>query len=272
MTRWHADDLAGWLIAGGGGASAWEVLNLPALAEEDDPLGREPGEALWPERYDRAALAEIRKSANVGEYFFSAMFQGRPVPRSGGMFRREWFPIVAAAPAVATRVRFWDMASSTTGDYTAGVRMARIDPGIYYVEDVVRGRWTPHERDRVILQTAQIDGRSVPVRVEQEPGSAGVSVVAATVKLLAGYAIRGERPTGDKATRAAPFASQCEAGNVRLVAGGWIRDFLEEIELFPVAKHDDQADACSGCFNALAEAPAPAVLRPAANPLAGYRG
>jgi predicted phage terminase large subunit-like protein len=273
MTRWHHDDLAGWLIAGGAGtADAWEVLNLPALAEDDDPLGRAPGEALWPERYNREALLEIRRSSNVGEYFFAAMFQGNPVPRSGGMFRREWFPVVAAAPAVATRLRFWDMASSPAGDYTAGVRMARVDPGIYYVEDVVRGRWTPHERDQVILQTAQIDGRSVGVRVEQEPGSAGVSVVAATVKLLAGYAIRGERPTGDKTARAGPFASQCEAGNVRLVVGGWIREFLDEIELFPFGRNDDQVDGCSGCFNELALAPPPSRIVPGPNPFRGYRG
>lgn len=102
-TRWHHDDLAGWLIAGGAGdgdgaASAWEVLNLPALAEDDDPLGREPGEALWPERYDRAALDEIRRSANVGEYFFAAMYQGRPVPKSGGMFKTSWFSIVDVCP------------------------------------------------------------------------------------------------------------------------------------------------------------------------------
>ncbi len=250
-TRWHEDDLPGWLMAEAkGGGDQWDVLNLPALAVENDPLGRQPGEALWPERYPAERLVEIRKA--LGEYWFSALYQGRPTPRSGGMFQREWMGIVEVAPVASNRVRFWDMASSPKGDYTVGVKMARTTAGVFHVEDVVRGRWTPHERDAVILQTAQLDGKATQIWIEQEPGSAGVSVIAVMVRMLAGYVIRGERATGDKSTRAGPMAAQCEAGNVKLVAGAWNRDYIEELTLFPFGQHDDCVDASSGAFNKLA--------------------
>jgi predicted phage terminase large subunit-like protein len=276
-TRWHADDLAGWLIAGGddnddGGASAWDVLNLPALAEDDDPLGRAPGEALWPERYDRAALDEIRRSANVGEYFFAAMFQGSPVPRTGGMFSAAW-PIVKAIPVGCTFVRYWDKAGTAGGGaFTAGVKMARAIDRSYYITHVERGQWSAGEREAAIKATAAMDGPGVAIWVEQEPGSGGLESADNTVINLAGYAVHKDRVSGDKATRAGPLAAQVEVGNVRLVEGPWNRAFVDEAKLFPHGKYKDQVDAAAGAFNKLALAPAPAVLRPAANPLSGYRG
>lgn len=135
--------------------------------------------------------------------------------------------------------------------------MARATDGIFYIEDVVRGQWGPFDRDKVILQTAHIDGRGLPIRIEQEPGSAGVSLIASLVRMLAGFIVHPDRVTGDKITRAGPFAAQCEAGNVKLVNGSWVRQFLEELSLFPFGRHDDVVDAASGAFNALAEAPTP---------------
>lgn len=150
--------------------------------------------------------------------------------------------------------------------------MAHAPSGLFYVEDVIRGQWGPFDRDKVILQTAHIDGRGLLIRIEQEPGSAGVSLIASLVRMLAGFIVHPDRVTGDKVTRAGPFAAQCEAGNVKLVNGAWVKQFLEELSMFPFGRHDDVVDAASGAFNALAEAPAPAVLRSAINPLAGYRG
>lgn len=177
---------------------------------------------------------------------------------------------------MARRVRFWDLAStaSADADYSAGVRMAKdasaVQPGLaagqvfyrYYIEDVVRGRWTPHDRDAVILQTAHLDGRATEIVIEQEPGSSGVSQITAMVQMLAGFRVTGKRSTGDKITRAGPLASQMEAGNVKVVSGPYVSALLDELCSFPSAGiHDDQVDACSGAFLVLAE--------PAINPLAG---
>lgn len=149
------------------------------------------------------------------------------------------------------RVRAYDLASTEDGDFTVGVRMARSDTGIYYLEDVVRGRWTPHARDQVILTTAQMDGVAVSIWIEEEPGSSGKSVSASLVRLLAGYAVRPERTTGDKITRALPLAAQLEAGNVRLLKAPWNRELIDEFIIFPAGRHDDMVDAAALAFNKL---------------------
>lgn len=164
---------------------------------------------------------------------------------------------------MARRVRFWDLAATANpdSDWSCGIRMAR-EGSLFYIEDLVRGRWTPHPRDAVILQTAQLDGRAVEVVFEQEPGAAGVAQIAALVTMLAGYRVSGRRPTGDKVVRAGPLASQMEAGNVKLVAGPFNAELIDQLCAFPsVGVHDDIVDACSGAFGVLTE--------PVENPLAG---
>jgi predicted phage terminase large subunit-like protein len=156
---------------------------------------------------------------------------------------------------MARRVRFWDLAAtaSADADCTAGVKMCRQE-NRYLIEDVVRGRWGPFDRDAMILQTAHLDGRAVEIVIEQEPGAAGVAQIASLVQMLAGFKASGRRSTGDKLTRAGPLASQCEAGNVQLLAGAWCGAFLDELQSFPSqGVHDDQVDAASGAFLILAE-------------------
>lgn len=138
--------------------------------------------------------------------------------------------------------------------------MAR-EGNLFYVEDLVHGRWTPAARDAVILQTAKLDGRGVEIVIEQEPGASGLAQIAALVAMLAGYRVSGRRSTGDKITRAGPFASQCEAGNVKLIEGSWVKTFLDQVCAFPEGSHDDVPDAASSAFLVLAE--------PVADPLLG---
>ena len=249
MTRWHEDDLAGRILASED-APQWTVVSLPALAEEHDPLGRMPGEALCPERYDATALAKIQRVLGRS---FHALYQQRPTAREGNFFKRHWFPVVEAAPARAERVRWWDRAATEAGgDWTAGVRIARAPDGVYYVEDVVRGQWSGGERDRVIRVTAEADGVNVRQWSEQEPGSSGKDAALAFVRLLAGFSAHAEPSTGSKEVRADPLAAQAEAGNVRLVRAAWNPAFLNELCEFPMGKHDDPVDAASGAFNKLA--------------------
>lgn len=261
MTRWHEDDLAGRILASPG-AESWTVVSLPAEAEEGDPLGREIGEALCPERYDAEALAEIR---TVLGRDYIALYQQRPQPRGGGMFRREWFEILPALPAGCRMIRYWDKAATTKkgSAYSVGVLMAEKE-NLYHVVDVARGRWSPLDRERVIRQTAELDRQrygEVVIWLEQEPGSGGLESAQATVANLAGFVVYAERPTGDKETRAAPFAAQAEARNVKLIAGPWNGDYLGELASFPAGVYKDQVDASSGAFNKLARAlPAAGVI------------
>jgi predicted phage terminase large subunit-like protein len=129
--------------------------------------------------------------------------------------------------------------------------MSRVE-GLYYVEDVVRGQWSPWERDRVILQCAATDPPDTRIWLEQEPGSSGVDSVQALIRMLAGHAVYADKVTGNKQYRAEPFAAQCEAGNVVLVKGPWNQAYLDELVSFPDGEHDDQVDASSGAFSHVA--------------------
>ncbi len=71
--------------------------------------------------------------------------------------------------------------------------------------------------------------------------------------MLAGFTVRGNRQTGPKARRAEPMSAAAEAGNVKLVHADWNAAFLDEIAAFPMGRHDDQVDAATGAFNALAK-------------------
>lgn len=250
QTRWHEDDLAGRILSSSD-AKNWRVISLPAIAEEPDLLGRRPGEALNPERYPIEEL--LRTKGVLGSWAFESLYQQRPLPAEGGLFKREWFArFVDVVPAqVESRVRYWDKAATADGgDYTVGLRMSRVE-GTYYVEDVVRGRWSPGERDRVIRQCAEIDPPDTQIWLEQEPGSSGIDSVKALIRMLAGYSVHANRVTGSKQVRAEPLAAQAESGNVVLVKGQWNSPFLDELLSFPSGSHDDQVDAASGAFSRL---------------------
>lgn len=254
VTRWHEDDLAGWLLRESG--EEWEVISLPALAEENDPLGRPVGAALWPQRYDEAALALSR--TNVGSYWWAALYQQRPAPREGGMFKRHWFQIMETlVPSQVQKwVRYWDKAATEGGgDWTVGVKMAKLVDGAYVITDVQRDQLSSSGVRQQVKQTSDLDGHEVPVAMEQEPGSAGKDVAEEFKRLLTGVAFHCEPVTGSKALRAEGLAAQAEAGNVLLLKGDWNADFLEEVAAFNPAADgvDDQVDAASGAFGRLTQ-------------------
>ena len=250
QTRWHMDDLAGRILEQAKqGGEKWTVLNMPALDAE--------GNALWPERFNAERLAQIRRT--IGERWFAALYQQNPIPMEGNMFKREWFAIVDAAPADLRNVRYWDLAGTEAKpgkdpDWTVGILMGKTDEGTFYVSDMRRARSTPAGVQSLVRQTADMDGRGVDVWMEQEPGSSGLNTIDYyTRQVLPGYRFRGDRVTGDKVTRAGPFSSQAEAGNVKLVRGPWNKDLLEEVELFPHGSHDDIIDSLSGAFSKLVQ-------------------
>ncbi|HXF64935.1 MAG TPA: phage terminase large subunit, partial [Caldilineaceae bacterium] len=152
----------------------------------------------------------------------------------------------------------WDFAATERKqkgddpDYTVGLRLKR-HRGIYYIEDVQRVQATPAEVDRLVKNTALQDGAGVYIGWEIEPGSSGKKVNQQLVQMLAGYVCRGVHPAGDKLQRAKPAAAQALAGNVKVVRGVWVGDFLSEVHGFPDLPHDDQVDALSGAFNLLQE-------------------
>jgi predicted phage terminase large subunit-like protein len=257
MTRWHHDDLAGRLIEAG---DAWRVLRLPALAEADDPLGRAPGVALWPEWEDEAALT--RKRRMVGERAWAALFQQRPSVGAGGIFTTARVSVLDTAPPVFETVRAWDLASGTADhgdpDWTVGLKLGRSAEGLFVVLDVVRLQGGPAAVENAIRATAAADGPGVRISLPQDPGQAGRAQVLYLTRQLAGYPVSATPESGSKQVRAMPVAAQAEAGNVTLVRAAWNRPLLEELADFPHGNKDDQVDALSRAFTSLVSAPTPA--------------
>jgi predicted phage terminase large subunit-like protein len=255
MTRWHEDDLAGRLIKEMNDGNGWrfKCINLPALAEQEDPLGRAPGEALWPERYPVENLESTKRA--LGSYVWNSLYQGRPAARAGGFFDPDWFEVVDEIEGghVVKSMRRWDLAASEAeGDYTAGVKLERTSTGQWYVTDVVRGQWSPARQEEMVKATAMSDGRNVPIYFEQERGAAGKIVVAHYRRLLPGFNVRGKLVTGDKEVRAQPASAACEGRKVSVIRAPWNRDFLEELATFPHGTNDDQVDAFAGAFTEMA--------------------
>ena len=174
----------------------------------------------------------------------------------GILAQRQWFPIVPAGPAAGVRVRAWDFAAtekkvaSQDPDYTVGTLIVKAE-SIYYVTDVIRVRVGPGAVEDLVEQTARLDGPTVAIKLEQEPGSSGKLASAAMVRKLAGWNVEAVPATGDKVARAMPLLAQAQAGNVRIVEGAWNGPWLDEVAMFPVGAHDDQVDSAALAFQAL---------------------
>ena len=246
QTRWHEDDLAGRLLKrSADGGEVWEKVDLPALAESGDPLGREIGDALWPERYSKKDLAAIRQQQ--GTYSFSPLYQHQPVPSDGGLFKREWFQhIVSRPPHGLVWARGYDLAVSTktTSDHTASFRCAFDRSGNLYIADGFRRRIEYPEQRRYVIDRVRTE-RNTSHGIEKAlHGQALVQDLRQDVKVR-GRPIEAIRVDTDKITRALAWAGLAEDGKVILVQGTWIDDFVDEICSFPYGSHDDQVDAVS---------------------------
>ena len=224
---------------------------------------RQPNTALFHARsIDNPFVAQEFVDAVASQYTEQLAAQeldGLFIDLEGGLAQRNWFGIVDAVPADAKRVRHWDFAATEkqaagdNPDYTVGTLVASHN-GTYFVQHVVRGRYGPGAVERLVEQTAQVDGFEVPVTLEQEPGSSGKMATAAIIRLLDGYNVRAVPVTGDKVSRAMPWLAQAEAGNVNLLRGDYIADWLDEVASFPEGGHDDQVDSMSGAYATLVEA------------------
>jgi predicted phage terminase large subunit-like protein len=252
QTRWHEDDLAGRLLAGmAEDGWRWKYINIPAIALADDPLGRQPGEALWPGRYPLEELLAIK--ASLGSYVWNALFQGRPAEQEGGYFETDWLQVVDEPPAQAKRVvRYWDLAATdAAGDYLAGVRLERLSTDDYYVADVVRDQKSSAGVEDAIVGAANADGRNVRIVIAQERGASGKLFVDIIKRKLPGFDIKGDTERGDKGVRARPVSAAAERGSLFVKRAAWTDDYITELVQFDHGANDDQVDGTSGAFKYL---------------------
>jgi predicted phage terminase large subunit-like protein len=256
--------------------AVWQATRLPPSSPRDgtgEPVCDHP--ASRDRVFIRSRLEDNPYLTNDSEYLaglqqldpltYAQLKRGdwliRPAP--GLFFESGWFPV--EQPPLRTEfqalVRYWDRAATEPHsknpdpDWTVGVLLGRDRYGLLWVLDVKRERLPPHGVERLILETAAADvkrwGKRVTVGLEQDPGSAGKTEMAHLTKVLQGYAVRKNLPTGDKVTRAKPWSSQARAENIRMVRGKWNRAYVNEHVGFPDGAHDDQVDASSGGFGLL---------------------
>ena len=185
-------------------------------------------------------------------------------PSAGLYFKPEQTRIVKSVPEnLVAVVRAWDLAATEISlankdpDRTAGVLMGRMKNGQYIVLDVKRLAANSAAVRSIVRSTAEADKAEYGCRrilIPQDPGQAGKEQAQSYIRSLAGFSVKSKPVTGSKITRAEPFAAQWQQGNVLLLEGKWNDIFLNELEGFPDALHDDQVDAASDAFAAVAYA------------------
>jgi predicted phage terminase large subunit-like protein len=178
---------------------------------------------------------------------------------SRGVLRREWFEIIDRAPAELSLVRYWDTAyqKKKTSDFTVGVKYGIAHNGMGYILHVARAQATPHEVETFIANIAGQDTRTIPIVLQQEPGSGSALWIDSMSRgVLHGYPIKADPVRGSKFERSQAFRAAAEAGNVKILRGAWNEAFLDECEQFSPDEreyaHDDQVDAACGAFTYLA--------------------
>jgi predicted phage terminase large subunit-like protein len=230
---------------------------IPAKLNENPSLDR---------RAYRAVLAELtsveRARLEDGNW---------DVADDGDVFERGWFRFcdLEEVPHGTRWLRYWDLAATvekvkkrrTDPDWTVGALLGLSTDGRWWLRDIRRFRKAPLDVENEVRATAALDGRGVPVRMEQEPGNSGVSQIDHYRReVLVGYDFDGDRPTLSKEERAAPMSKAAQAGNFTLVSAAWNQSFVDEAAGFPNLPHDDQIDGVSGAFNALAARPRARLL------------
>lgn len=238
----------------------WVVLNLPALAEENDILGREPGEALCPSILDEEDLKQIHK--DMGSFRFNAIYQGNPQEREGTIFKRWWFKddngnllphlfiTESELPDTINTIRYWDFAASgEDGDATAGLLTTYIDNKLIIL-DLVHGKFTAKKTLEKFTAVSKSDGKATIQWIEQEPGS-GTKLLIQKFRqeeTLKGHKIRPDKVSKDKVDRAFDLEAMAEDSRIRMVKGWWNPKLVDQLIEFTGEEggEDDIVDTCTG--------------------------
>ncbi len=220
-------------------SSANSAFNIPG-----DLLGRAPGEALWPQRFDIKWLERTRK--RMGRYSFEALYQQKPVPTEGGMFKRSWFQIVQVPPPNLNWKRGYDLsfAANPDCDPSATLKVAYDKDGVLYIDGCFTGKLPYPLQRKMLMHYIKTETRTEH-GIELSANGHALLQDLRRMPQLFGKKFRGVKVETDKLTRALPWIALAEEGRVRLVAGRWNENFITEACSFPHGHHDDQIDAVS---------------------------
>lgn len=289
-TRWAEDDLAGWqldeekmgaaelaatilegnpvaIAEANGALEHWHIVNMQAIRDLDEvaefpssctvePDWRQHGEALCPERYPVGRLRRVAK--RIGDYFWAALFQQKPVPSGGGVFKPAWFGNrihISNVPRLVKLVIGVDLAfdEKADNDYTVAIPLGVDAGGRYYMFRPYRAQAeAPDALMGIATRSQEVNARTIGVE--------DVSAQKAYIQLLRqkpemyGRAIIGIKADTDKLGRARGWSPIAQQGLITMVVDGtgWEDTWLEEARHFPRSKNDDQVDAVGMAFAAIA--------------------
>lgn len=267
MTRWHEDDLVGRLLkkerdeieTGTHQGERWTCIDFPAIAEAVDHLGREEGEALWPEfGFDKARLEQIR--SDVGPYVFNSLYQQRPTAAGGSIFKRDYFRYFGVERYgndvyLTVGTKRWELSQcwafqtvdtansvKTINDYFVVTTVYMTPDKDMLVWDVFRTHvegpdQKPLMREQLgrynYLRFQAIENKTYGTNLIQECLREGLTILPVNVDT-------------DKVTRSLPVAAKYASGKVYHRSGTpWLGDLEDELLSFPYGAHDDQVDTMS---------------------------
>lgn len=262
QTRWHEGDLAGWVQSEGG----YKVVRLPALAEENDPIGRTEGEALCPERYDEKALAKIKVS--IGTKWFNSLYQQSPLPDEGVKFKKDWIRYYKRDDLLTPdkkRISFemmafsWDFTfdGKENNDWNVGQVWGFIENRAYLLFQYRQKATFIEQRRMLINGTIEYPMYTGCLIEKKANGAALIDSVRDEV-----LGIIEIEPQESKEVRADYVTPLFEAGNIYFPDPDdepWVQALLDEVFKFPSAKHDDQVDAMTQMLRWWAERRLPSI-------------
>ena len=243
--RWGGDDLIARTLEAPDGKE-WTVVRMPAIAEEDDVLGRAVGEPLWPERFGLDELARIK--LEMGSRAFATQFQSSPSPVDGNLIKLSWFPRYTVAPTEFKRIITSIDCAAKTGifnDYTAFVTVG-LTQNAFYVLDILRRKM---EYPDLVRMASNVFEQWRPNQILIEDASHGQALIQ-ELKRGAHLPVKPIKAIGSKESRIEAATGTMEAGRVHLPQEAhWLNDFEREVAAFPNGKHDDMLDALCQVLN-----------------------
>jgi predicted phage terminase large subunit-like protein len=240
--------------------NTWLDLNIPAICDsQNDILGRQLGEALWPAQRSTDWLMAEKKA--MGSYLFNAIYQGQPIERDGNIFKREWFMNETTQtiynqiskeelPSDLPLMRYWDFAASgKDGDGTSGLLTGFDGENIYFI-DLVSGNYSSREVLKHFKRTAKKDGRHVLIKIEQEPGAGSKLLIQRfkSDKDLKKHHIRSDKVKLAKNVRSFDLEALAEDGKCYFVKASWNIDLIDQLVAFTGKDGgtDDIVDTATG--------------------------
>lgn len=272
-TRWHEDDLIGRITDPSNPcyseeeAAKWKIINLPAIAKENDPLGRAPGEALWPERFDLEFLNAAKQLDGKG---FSALYQQQPTPEDGDLFRADWICTYEKSK-LPTDLRIYAASDHAIGtDKTRNDSTVMIVGGVdsygdLYILDVW---WEKAGSDKQVEAMLRLAKQWKPILWFAEKGHISKAIGPFLRKRMQEerqyFTVEEVTPVTNKVQRAQSIMGRMSMKKVKFPKNAhWFMDARDELLKFPNARHDDFVDALAWLGRAVDRMAMPTTTRPA---------